>query len=360
MFFIIRPSGLPGCTDVKNHKKFRQTNNHFKMKDRTDMRLNKITLVLFIAIAYLFTLCHKNNPQILIPTIAGEWWQVAGNPDLGRYTSEKQQPVDFAIWQASDGTWQLWSCIRHTKCGGNTRLFYRWEGKSLFDENWTSMGIAMEADTALGETLGGLQAPHVIKENGTYYMFYGGWAQICLAKSSDGKTFSRVINKRNSTALFSGPYTNTRDAMILKIDDLFYLYYTGHNKEQKPHSAVFCRTANDFSFWSEPIMVSAGGQAASLTEWYGGDSECPFVIEKDGLFYLFRNQRYGENNINTQYCSPDPLNFGVNDDRYLIGTLNVAAPEIVHYKGQDYIAVLLPSLKGIRIARLKWLTKRKR
>ena len=41
--------------------------------------------------------------------------------------------MDFAVWQAKDGTWQLWSCIRQTKCGGKTRLFYRWEGKALTD-----------------------------------------------------------------------------------------------------------------------------------------------------------------------------------------------------------------------------------
>ena len=60
------------------------------------------------------------------PRIISDWWQVAGNPDLGAYGRPGQQPVDFAVWQAADGTWQLWSCIRHTACGGQTRLFYRW------------------------------------------------------------------------------------------------------------------------------------------------------------------------------------------------------------------------------------------
>lgn len=50
--------------------------------------------------------------QVLVPRIDGNFWKIAGEPDLGVYTSSKQQPVDFAIWQAADGTWQLWSCIR--------------------------------------------------------------------------------------------------------------------------------------------------------------------------------------------------------------------------------------------------------
>jgi hypothetical protein len=65
----------------------------------------------------------------LMPRVAGDWWTVAGNPDLGDLTGPKQQPVDFSIWRAADGTCQLWSCIRNTKVGGRTRLFYRWEGK---------------------------------------------------------------------------------------------------------------------------------------------------------------------------------------------------------------------------------------
>jgi hypothetical protein len=159
-----------------------------------------------------------------IPQIDAEWWPVAGNPDLGPITSNRQQPVDFAVWQAADGTWQLWSCIRHTLCGGQTRLFYRWEGKRLTDSDWQPKGIAMQADPAVGETAGGLQAPHVFREGGKYYMVYGDWQRICLATSTDGKTFTRVLNSRGQPDLFSGPYDNGRDPMMLKWGDLFYCY----------------------------------------------------------------------------------------------------------------------------------------
>ena len=35
--------------------------------------------------------------QVYRPVIDGPWWQVAGDPDLGEYTREKQQPVDFGV-----------------------------------------------------------------------------------------------------------------------------------------------------------------------------------------------------------------------------------------------------------------------
>jgi hypothetical protein len=53
------------------------------------------------------------------------------------------------------------------------------------------------------------------------------------------------------------------------------------------------------------------------------------------------------------------MDFGIDNDRFLVGTLPVAAPEIIEYDGQTYIASLLPSLKGIRIARLVWGTTKK-
>lgn len=136
-----------------------------------------------------------------------------------------------------------------------------------------------------------------------------------------------------------------------------HCYYMGHKKGAQYQSAVFRRTSHDLAHWSEPVMVSAGGVAATQSGWFGGDAECPFVVAKDGLFYLFRTQRYGGDSLNTQYASPNPQSFGVGDDCYRIGTLPVAAPEILLHKGQWYIAALKPGLDGIRVARLRWVRR---
>ena len=291
---------------------------------------------------------------VLVPQVQGEWWQVAGDPDLGQYTDPKQQPVDFAVWQAADGTWQLWSCIRNTMCGGRTRLFYRWQGAQITSRDWQPMGIAMQADAAFGETPGGLQAPYVIKVGREYVMFYGDWENICMAKSVDGKTFARQLLPNGRSGIFTeGPGNNTRDPMALRIGKVFHVYYTAYPNQQ---GADYVRTSKDLKSWSPARKVAYGGTAG--TGPYS--AECPFVyFHKDsGYYYLFRTQSYGQNARSSVYRSRNPADFGIEHDRFLVGTLPVAAPEIVEDRGGLYIASLLPSLKGIRIAGLKFAPER--
>jgi len=299
--------------------------------------------------------CLAAGEDVLVPRIVGPWWQVAGDPDLGEWTTPGQQPVDFAVWQAADGTWQLWSCIRKTACGGNTRLFYGWQGRKLTDRDWEPIGIAMLADPQYGETPGGLQAPHVIRVAGVYQMFYGDWRNICLARSRDGVTFERVLGEQGRPQLFSedrhaDDVTNTRDAMVLPVGDTYYCYYTAYPDR---HGAVFCRTSQDLKTWSKSKVVAAGGLAGDNPY----SAECPHVVyhEPSGCYYLWRTQRYGKEAISTIYRSKGPMDFGVNDDRYLVCRMPVAAPEIIFHEGRWYIAALLPSLKGIQLARLDWV-----
>jgi hypothetical protein len=290
---------------------------------------------------------------VLIPQIDGEWWQVAGDPDLGKYTTPKQQPVDFGIWQAADGTWQLWSCIRSTSAPGKTRVFYRWQGTSLTGTDWKPMGIAMEADPNFGETEGGLQAPYVVKEGSEYLMFYGDWEHIALAKSADGKTFARQLGPDGKSGMFThGIGANTRDPMVLKIGETFHLYYTAYPERR---GADYVRTSKDLKTWTPAKEVASGGSAGTGP----GAAECPFVYfhKASNYYYLFRTQHYAEKPQSSVYRSRNPLDFGVESDEYLVGTIPCAAPEIIEYDGHIYIAALLPNLKGIRIAKLKWAPK---
>ncbi len=306
---------------------------------------------------------------VLIPKIEGPWGQISGSPDLGRFTTARQQPVDFAIWQAADGTWQLWSCIRSTAYPGWTRLFYRWEARRLTDRDWRPMGIVMTSDPKLGEVEGMLQAPYVIRDGGRYLMFYGVGDQIALATSRDGKLFQRRLLPGGKVGMFSDGF-GTRDPITIRVKGTFYTYYSANpgttfnaadssdaNRASLHlmENADLLRTSPDLLHWSDPRIVARGGEAGTGSY----SAECPFVYyhKASGYYYLFRTQHYGANAETRVYRSKDPTNFGVDDDRALVETLPVAAPEIVESHGQLYIAALLPSLKGIQIARLGWAPK---
>jgi len=326
---------------------------------------SKLAVLICIAVLDAALSGGEESKQVLIPQIDGPWWQIAGNPMDHKYATERQEPVDFAIWQAADKTWQLWSCIRNTTAGGSdgkTRFFYRWEGKNLTDTKWKPIGIAMEADPSVGETPGGLQAPHVVKIGDTYHLFYGDWINICHATSKDGKNFTRIIQKNGKTGMFSeGPDANTRDVMLLLHDGKWLAYYTAYPDRQ---GVVYVRTTKDFKIWSESKVVAFAGQAGTGPS----SAECPHVVKlRASDFYLFRTQTYGPHKAGqirnrgtpqtSIYHSNDPTMFGINqDEKFFLCTLPVAAPEIVYYQGQYYIAALNQgALDGIRIARLKWV-----
>jgi hypothetical protein len=182
------------------------------------------------------------------------------------------------------------------------------------------------------------------------------------ATSQDGKNFERVVHENGKTGMFNeGEGEHARDPMILPVGDKFHCYYTAHSTRSpaKNHRGVnYCRISSDLIHWGKSRVVAEGN--AKNTGPYC--AECPHVVyhAPSKHYYLFNTQRYGRNHHTTVYRSPDPLLFGINDHRLEVTTLPVAAPEIIFHDGRYYIASLLPSLKGIQIARLKWERKQPR
>ncbi|HEX4423012.1 MAG TPA: hypothetical protein VH165_34080 [Kofleriaceae bacterium] len=304
-----------------------------------------------ITLAGCSTTTPEPSPALDMPAIDGDWLDITGVPDLGALNAPSQQPVDFAIWQAADGSWHIWECIRFTLVGGRTRLFYRWRADAPTGP-WQAEGIAMTADPTVGETEGGLQAPFVVRADGGYRMFYGSWDSICTQASSDGIDFHRVLDATGQCAVFSeGAGTNTRDPMVLRIGDDWYAYDTGAVADPDGvHGRVYARISRDLETWSAPSVVSYGGIADSE----GTSTECPFVVARPDGYYLFRTRYYGATPETDVYRSQDPLSFGIDDDRDWLGTLPVAAPEFFEYGGRPYIAALKLGTDGIRIAPLRW------
>lgn len=294
-----------------------------------------------------------------VPVLEGPFWPISNNPDLGVLGAERQEVVDHAIFQSRDGCWHLWACIRGTAIG---RLLYRWESETLKTPHWQPQGVAMRAAARYGESLDDwngeewLQAPHVIERRGLYYMFYGGHrsetgeCQICVAMSVDGRRFRRHRNRHGFSRVFVGP-GEARDPMILQIGRRYHCYYSGHDPGAREPCKIYCRTSLDLLHWSNYVAVNWGGSAGS-GPW---SAECPFVVQRNGLYYLFRTSRYQPPAECHVYCSSDPLDFGLGDDCKKVACLRVAAPEVTTVGERYYISTVEDLCGGVQLGRLCWV-----
>jgi len=126
--------------------------------------------------------------------------------------------------------------------------------------------------------------------------------------------------------VFTGPVP--RDACIFFDESLdkYIMYYA----DDAPR-AIQARTSDDAVHWSEPVPVMGipDPQEAFVTP------ESPFVIRRDGLYYLFVSGfDYARVAL---YVSEDPFDFG-DPIANKVGEINGHAPEIVEENGHYYIA----------------------
>jgi hypothetical protein len=77
------------------------------------------------------------------------------------------------------------------------------------------------------------------------------------------------------------------------------------------------------------------------------------VLERNGWFYLFRNQIYGPPAQNTQYASRDPFNWRRPRPLSDRNAADCRARDVGPH-GHYYIAALNPNLDGVRVAKLDW------
>lgn len=333
----------------------------------------------------------------LRPVIDGPWWVIGPSPDLSaavdgnaehRLAFEKHRanehnaPVDHHIVRDAEGMYHLWGCVRSTAVG---RILYHWTTDDLAVSPWTDSGEFIRADRDAGESIDDwfgqewLQSPYFVQYDGTYHMFYGAHRagvdaagrtvkpadtddsrlgrdgslfQICLMTSRDGRRWTRHRNPDGTSRLFLGP-GETRDPCVLRIGDTWHMYYAGYyDFERSDEGAGFVvRTSKNLIDWSDWRLVHRD-PSYGAGRW---DTECPFVIEKEGYFYLFRTADYyrGETFV---FRSKNPFDFGIGDaaDNFVC-RIACAAPELYEFDGQEYLSSSHSPHVGELMCRLRWV-----
>ena len=276
----------------------------------------------------------KDSATILMPRLSVPWSESARI--LGDSVPGKTFYSDFLLIQ-DKGSPARWHAVGIHK---DMSTLYHAVADSLFGE-WKLQSDIVSADSVVR-----MWAPFAVwsPKGDSAYMYYhhgmgpdGGdmWNSMrVLAAAGPGldrwtkydvyQEQAPVPGVRN--IVFTGAVP--RDACIFFDDSLgkYVMYYA----ENEPH-AILARTSDDAVRWSEPVQVmgTPDPQEAFVTP------ESPFVIRRDGLYYLFVSGfDYARVAL---YVSDDPFDFG-DPVANKAGEINGHAPEIVEENGRYYIA----------------------
>ena len=271
------------------------------------------------------------------PVIAGSW-QVLFKPQVHGYYIN-----DHAVYRDAKGDWRL-AGITH-KSDGNYN-----------EEKYFAVGASREfpPDKVMAEDnpvadFGELAwAPHVISENGTYYMF---WSPHRLERmvSTDGVSWGQ-----RETVLDAPYHRFFRDGMVLKVSQGQWLLYT--TARDQFFSRVDIYQSFDLRYWQyigSALQSTCGSERNSPF----ASTESPFVMQYRDRYYLsltYNNDTFFWNglllplkvwpdrpsyNDTLVFQSDNPYDFGVyagrNNTPALIAGLNAHGPEFIYLPDKD-------------------------
>ncbi|MFC7929417.1 family 43 glycosylhydrolase [Streptomyces cinereoruber] len=207
---------------------------------------------------------------------------------------------------------------------------------------WTPHADALTVDPAYhGEEH--LWAPHVVEADGRFWMFYAAGGQngaaINLATSTDLFAWTR----EPSGPLFRGLVA--RDPMVLRVGGEWAMYYTELSRPGG-HHIVACRRSADLLHWGEPDTVFTDASTDATVSV----TESPYVVERDGWYYLFIGPRGGYEGTDV-LASRDPYGF---DPAGYAGHVPGHAVEAVADGDAWYVTAAGWFRQGLYLAPLKW------
>lgn len=256
---------------------------------------------------------------------------------------------DHCFIKAEDGLWHMFGITQTEPAKPLEEKFFAhatsWD---LLASQWERQEPVLEAvNDPWQETH--VWAPHIIRHDGLYYMFYcaGGpdhaHYRIHLATSPDLWTWTR---HPANPMLIDG--FDARDPMVLRVADRWIMYYTATSQPEGGNYIVTTVTSDDLINWGDKRTVFTHPKVGT----YGGPTESPFVVQRDGRFYLFvcTNEPY---NTSAVYESSDPLSWRIED---VVGEFPSHASEVVEDpdSGQWYLSRAGWDQGGLYLAPLDW------
>lgn len=286
----------------------------------------------------------KASPR---PHISSGWSLLFAPSRHGRYVN------DHSILRGPDDRWHLFGITSHAErdLSENERYFVHAATPSL-DQPMVELGKVCD---------NGMRAwaPAVIGHDGRYYMFYGPSPTRFATSDELGHWMENTIHFHH-TPLDAAH----RDHFVLKVAESRWLMYaTGIHRRCGVISVFESGDLVNWTFLRYALMTTS--DAPLQPPW--GATESPFVLERDGLFYLFMTYTdcspatYHDTVV---FASDDPTDFGA----YAGGSrgdcfcthLHAHAPEILHADGGMFITTCgwrglgAPIEGAVAMAALEW------
>lgn len=177
-------------------------------------------------------------------------------------------------------------------------------------------------------------APHIIKNDQLYYMFYCAGSleghdryRIHLATSKDLEKWERHAENPMVVDGF-----DARDPMVIRNGDQWIMYYTCNSTPQGGNHCVACVTSTDLVHWGNKRVVFT----SDISGTYAGPCESPFVEKVGDFYFLFIGPYggYGKGYCDTAvYVGKDPFNF----EGQPVGRIPAHAAEVLCIDGNYYI-----------------------
>lgn len=202
-------------------------------------------------------------------------------------------------------------------------------------------------------------APHVIKSESTYYMYYCGGGPDRLQYMINLATSTDLWNWTRRGTLFTAG-VDGRDPMVMKLPESYsnawIMYYCGTSPNQLHDNVshvTYYRTSRDLINWSEARIAFDGGVTGSAA---GGPTESPFVVRRGTNFYLFSGawSSYSDTRV---FLSKSPFTFGSvpAGTAVQVGEMPSHAPEVVRdFDGKWYITRAGWGQGGVYLSPLTW------
>jgi len=254
---------------------------------------------------------------------------------------------DHCFIRAEDGRWHMFG-ITHAEPADpqDEKHLAHATAHTLLQPQWEKQPFALSADPAAEETL--LWAPHVIRHDGLYYMFYcaggrtGPVYRIHLATSPDLWRWTRHA----ANPLLQDGY-HGRDPMVLRVGQEWVMYYTANQEPHGGHHVVACVRSADLLHWTDKQVVFVHERSGT----YGGPTESPFVVRRGDFYYLFAGAVNGYKG-QAVYRSDDPFHW---DMAQQCGLIDAHASEIVQDEsGAWHISHCGWGQGGLHLAPLHW------